>query len=151
MLHTRRGDLLNNVRSGWVIVHGCNSLGKMGSGFAEHLSRIYPRNRLDYIVHSKSEHGFQLGETLFTKQSDGVHIANAITQLKYGRCPNTVYVDYNAVRKALRQVVKYAQLCGLEIHMPFIGAGLANGDKEKLRLIFEEVFKNHDATLWIKE
>lgn len=151
MLHTRRGDLLRNIQSGWLIAHGCNSLGKMGSGFAEYLSRIYPKNRLDYIVHAKSKHGFKLGEVLFTKQDDGVHIANAITQLKYGRCPNTVYVDYNAVRKSLQQIVKYAQVCHLEVHMPFIGAGLANGDQRMLLEIFEEVFKDFDATLWIKE
>ena len=150
MLLVRHGDLLRHVEAGHLIVHGCNAQNKMAAGFAEALSRRYPLNRMAYIAGGKKER-YQLGEVLFTKQSDDVHIANAITQQYYGRDKSVTYVDYHAVRKALKQAIQYARVQNLEVHMPFIGAGYANGDMETLMCIFHEVFEDFDATLWIKE
>jgi hypothetical protein len=77
------------------------------------------------------------------------HICNAITQEFYGRDKNVVYVDYDAVEKSLTQVAHYALTSTLDVHLPFIGAGLANGDEKRLLSIFKKVFDGVSATLWL--
>lgn len=90
----------------------------------------------------------KLGQWLLVHEK-GMCIYNLITQEVYGDDMDEVYVDYDAVRKGLKVVQKYGSTYDLPIHMPFIGGGLAHGDKDRLMAIFEEVFATTDAMLYI--
>jgi O-acetyl-ADP-ribose deacetylase (regulator of RNase III) len=145
------GDLFANVKPPALIVHGCNAQGKMESGFAGKLRNKFPDA---YKIYKTAEeaHGLMLGDINGYTDTDGHIIVNAITQEFYGNDKSIVYVDYEAVEKALSTVARFAAQLpgGIPIHLPFIGGGLANGNRDKLLEIFERVFKDSDATLWLQ-
>lgn len=147
-LQTRQGDLFQNAIAPCIIVHGCNAQGVMGSGFADQLRMRFPDAFLCYKDTEKNC-GLNLGDVNVAWYPNGLIVANAITQEFYGCDKNVVYVDYEAVERALGKVAGYAEKKSIPVHLPFIGGGLANGDKEKLMAIFTTVFANVDATLWL--
>ncbi len=148
MLKVIEGDLFKHALGKCIIAHGCNSLGAMGAGFALQMRERYPENYLEYrSLCLKNQ--LTLGKWLCVHE-DGKAIFNLITQEYYGNNPAMVYVDYEAVAKGLKAVEYYGRTYGLPIHMPFIGAGKANGDRVKLKAIFEEVFAQTDAMLYEK-
>lgn len=137
MLIIKYGDVFEELKEGDVFVHGCNARGVMGSGIAKVIKERFPAV---YERYKKSDK--KLG-SITTLVIDGVRYVNAITQDNYGRDKNKVYVDYIAVEKALSRVVESCQLFGYNrVVFPFIGAGLANGDKDRLLEIFFRVFEN---------
>jgi O-acetyl-ADP-ribose deacetylase (regulator of RNase III) len=133
-----------------VIVHGCNAQGVMGSGIAKIIRDKYPEVYEDYKAH-EAEHGLNLGDVLYTIINDNLVVCSAITQKFYGRDPNITYVDYLAVANSLNEIAKHAKGLDLEIHLPYIGGGLANGSRKKLLNIFEESLKGCEATLFIQD
>lgn len=57
--------------------------------------------------------------------------------------------DYEAMRKALKYIKKWAENNNLSIAIPYgIGCGIANGDWNKVYKIIEEVFNDYDVTLY---
>jgi O-acetyl-ADP-ribose deacetylase (regulator of RNase III) len=150
-LQVYEGDLFANAKPGSLIVHGCNAQGKMASGFAAELRKRFPPAYTVYKAHY-DQHGLKLGDVNGYEDSSGHTIVNAITQERYGRDPGVVYVNYDAVYKALTTVathVKESRRAGTIVHLPFIGGGLANGDRALLMDIFVDVFKDVDARLWV--
>ena len=147
MLIVRNGDLFKNVTEPCLIAHGCNAQGKMRSGFAKTLRRLYPKAHLAYLK-AYHEDGLSLGDVIFCNLQK-VHIANVITQEFYGHDKACTYVDYDAVEKGLLRTKQYAHVNRLPIVLPFIGAGLANGDREVLMRIFNNVLHDVQATLWL--
>jgi O-acetyl-ADP-ribose deacetylase (regulator of RNase III) len=147
-LHIKQGDLFEHALERCIIIHGCNCMGKMQSGFADKLRNIYPAA---YTAYKRSEMsaGLRLGEVSTVRYTNDLIIANALTQYRYGRDPDVVYVDYEAVESALTKAAEFAEKNSYPVHMPFIGGGLANGDRSKLLEIFKRVFANVDATLWL--
>jgi hypothetical protein len=126
-------------------------MGRMNSGFAKQLRQKFPEAYLDYH-NSHQDTPLQVGDVILTKverPEGNFEIASAITQKFYGRNPSVVYVDYDAVEKTLKWVAEGAKKFNQPIHLPFIGGGLANGDQTRLMKIFESVFTDVDATLWL--
>lgn len=151
MLIVKEGDLFKDVKGPAVIAHGCNAKGKMGAGFASKLKTYFPQSYLRYLTAHREE-GLSVGEYMLSVERwRGVdyHIAHLIVQADYGRDPNVVYVDYDAVESCLGIAAEYAAEAGLPIHFPFIGGGLANGNRDTLMKIFESVFAKQDGTLWL--
>lgn len=147
-LKIKQGDLFSNAKAPCVIVHGCNAQGVMASGFADKLRMKFPDA---YSCYKKAEKelGLNLGDVSVVSYQDGTLVANAITQEFYGRDKSKVYVDYEAVERALEKVAGYSKQHNIPVHLPFIGGGLANGDRSTLEEIFKRVFEEVDATLWI--
>lgn len=133
-----------------LFVHGCNAQGVMGSGVASLLKKLYPWAFEAY----KGEHrdfGLPLGEVVFaTAQDSMVVVANAITQKNYGR-DGKVYVDYDAVIQSMEKVRTRALALGTPVYLPMIGGGLGGGDVKRLTAIFQAIFHDVDATLYLKE
>lgn len=127
----RQGDLITTDIT--HIVHGCNSLGVMGSGVAKAIRNKYPQAYRDYNDVYNSN-GLELGDAVFSVQNDGKIIVNAITQKNFGRARNEVYVSYWAIAEVLRKIESFGIK---EIAMPMIGAGLANGDWNVISAIIE--------------
>lgn len=147
-LQTKQGNLFEHAKGPCLIVHGCNAQGKMASGFAATLRNHYPEAYTVYKKYQKAN-GLKVGDVSVIRFGNNVIVANLVTQEFYGRDPNTVYVDYDAVEKTLADAAKFSEVHNLPLHMPFIGGGLANGDREVLLGIFNKIFANTDATLWL--
>lgn len=149
MLKMVQGDLFALAPNASIIAHGCNAQGKMKSGFAKELRRRFAGNYL-YYRKCYLEDGLNVGDVLFYSHTrEGTHIANIISQEYYGRDKSVVYVDYINLEKGLNQVKQYACVNRLPIYLPFIGGGLANGDRGVLMEIFKRVFDDVDATLCV--
>lgn len=134
-----------------VIAHGCNAQGVMGSGFAKQLRARYPGAYQEYVRHAVAN-GLRVGEVVpWASRGEMVLVANMITQEFYGRDSNFRYVSYNAVHGCLVQTLHMAKMTTLpfEIHMPFVGGGLANGDRSVLMSIFKDVLGEENTTLWV--
>lgn len=143
MLQVKIGDLFDNAEPGSIIMHGCNCVGVMKSGFALEIKTRFPEAFIGYTDYCDK---VGLGRTVFVA-TKGFIIANAITQPRYGY-DKQCYVSYLAVHDVVKEVAEYAAGCGQGIHLPFIGADRGGGDPEQLMEIFETGFRNVNATLW---
>lgn len=56
--------------------------------------------------------------------------------------------DYSAIRECMEKVKRFAKMKHLTVAMPKIGAGLAGGDWKIIEKILEEVFTDHDVTVY---
>jgi O-acetyl-ADP-ribose deacetylase (regulator of RNase III) len=143
------GDIFNAIKDqDCVFIHGCNAQGVMGSGIAKLVKVNYPEAYKGYKQVQK-EQGLHLGQVIAVQTVEGPTIINAITQEFYGRDANVKYADYDAIIIVCQAVVKHFK--DKPIHLPMIGGGLGNLDVKRLTAIFQEVFREVDATLWLKE
>lgn len=126
----KKGNALEGPE--YYFIHGCNSVGVMGSGIAREVKEKYPKAFTDYIASDRL-----LGEVYMTICEDKV-IFNLISQKYYGKDPNVRYVSYDALHRGLYLLDKLflndlPRKGGSTIPMvamPRIGAGRGNGDWE---------------------
>lgn len=131
-----------------ALVHGCNMQGIMGSGFAKAIREQHPGAYRAYRQAHETT-GLHLGQVVWA-QCRGRHIGNCITQEHYGRDPNVVYCDYDAIRTAMREVNRKAAECGWPtVAMPQIGAGLAHGDWATIAGIVEDEMRDAVPVVYI--
>jgi len=151
MLSIHKGDLIESVKENAIVAHGCNAQGRMNSGFALQLRRKYPINHLYYVAAARSK-ALILGNNIhcnYYHADRQLSVVNMITQEFYGRDKHVVYVNYEAVESCMEKAACYAKLVNLPLHFPFIGGGLANGNRDRLMGIFESCTKDIQANLWI--
>jgi len=146
-MKTVKGNLIKMAKAGDfnLIVHGCNCLNTMGKGIALEIKREFPEA---YKADQKTKKGSRskLGTVSFAAQHD-VIIMNAYTQYAYwskGQ-PKKVHADYDAIRSCFASIKKGWP--GHKVGIPLIGAGLANGDWNKIKGIIEEEMEGEDITL----
>lgn len=159
MIQEKQGNVLD-IPAG-VIVHGCNSYGIMKSGIAKEIHERFPeayqvyRNEFIECV-DQGLPGLPLGSFTIYWVNENKIIVNAVTQEKFGRDPNVVYVDYQALGTAFESLVfgPISVLIGdvyrkHGIHFPLIGCGLANGDWNIVGPLIDEIVPNTiQKTLW---
>jgi O-acetyl-ADP-ribose deacetylase (regulator of RNase III) len=146
------GDLIAGEEV--LIVHGCNARGRYASGIAGVI-----RERLPFAYHAyrdafdDTNADFNLGEVIwgFDIRNDARPriVGNMITQDEYGRQPGRVYVDYDAVTAALRNVNHFVsqsqdgtlvlETIGAiqRVGLPLVGCGLGGGSWQKVAHIIE--------------
>lgn len=134
----RIGDLLDSDVN--VIAHGCNAQGVMKSGIAKSIRERYPLAYTKYReAYVNNDHELICGQVIRATINNNRTILNIISQKYYGRDPNIVYVDYEAIKYAMLTINLIATCQGFhEVAFPLIGAGLANGDWTKISSIIEE-------------
>lgn len=134
----RVGDLLDSGLR--CIAHGCNAQGVMKSGIAKAIRARYPIAFTKYReAYEAQNDNLTLGQVIRADVSSDRTILNVITQEFYGRDPNTVYVDYDAIRYAMYSINLITACGGFHsVGFPLIGAGLANGDWTIISRIIEE-------------
>lgn len=142
MLIVKEGNLFREYTVPGVIVHGANARGVMGSGVAKQFREAFPEAYYEYI----NQPSYTLGDVICTEYGD-LTVCSAITQQSYGYNKNVVYADYTAIEAALTKVADLAN--SRPIYLPYIGGGLANGNRELLLKIFNRVFYQSTATLFI--
>jgi O-acetyl-ADP-ribose deacetylase (regulator of RNase III) len=152
MIEYRKGDLLDyrnsNPDKPTVIAHSANNKGVMGSGVARAIMADPIRGKsvyADYMEAFKLT-GLQLGMVIYTPASDGqFSVLTIIGQDGYGY-DGKKYVDYNALKKAFKEINK-AQLF-TELAMPKIGAGLGGGDWAVIEKIIKEELTNKKVIVY---
>lgn len=138
------GNLLD-ATSG-IIVHGCNAQGVMGSGVAKAVKAKYPGAYQKY--YAEYLHGLLTpGWISMYNPSRYLTIVSGITQEYYGRDKNVVYVDYDSLAEVFRKVKNIWP--GVPVHIPKIGAGLANGDWEIISRIIDTIYPDDSVTCYI--
>ena len=125
MLQHKKGNLLDLAEAGDfdIIIQGCNCFNTMGGGIAREIRERYP---MAALVDSETERGDynKLGNynTAFTGK---FLIVNAYTQYNMSR--GTDVFEYAAFELILQKIChKYGDK---RIGLPYIGMGLASGDK----------------------
>jgi O-acetyl-ADP-ribose deacetylase (regulator of RNase III) len=148
-----RGNLLEQVKTG-IIVHGCNSLGVMGAGFAIGVKDLYPHVFQTYRKHFEKQ-GLRLGEVVWARaledeqQRPVLAFANAITQDRFATVQDEKVVSYDAVWDAFLTVRQVAEKTGFPVHFPLIGCGLAGGKWRVVSALIEEAMDSSvECNLW---
>lgn len=138
----RTGNLLDLARAGEfdVIVHGCNCFNTMGGGIAREIADRYPGARAADI---KTEYGDynKLG-TYTTHNTGRFVIVNAYTQ--YDMSNGTDVFEYLAFSLILQKLAH--EFPGKRIGFPYIGCGLAGGDKETIVRLIEAFAEQYEST-----
>lgn len=155
-LEVQSGDVFNELLKKQeageevIFVHGCNAQGQMGSGVASFVKKLYPFAYEQYRQEHK-DFGLVLGDVVWAfSEFSHVVVGNAITQHYYGRDGNR-YVDYEAVVTSMQKVADKARDLNVPVYLPMIGGGLGGGDTKRLVAIFQAIFHDVDATLFLKE
>jgi O-acetyl-ADP-ribose deacetylase (regulator of RNase III) len=146
MLKHTKGNLIDLAEQGEfdVIVHGCNCLNTMGSGIAAEIRQRYPEAYEADTIYSKfTQPIMKLGSWSSTdvmcrspEQAWGiVTIINAYTQLHYE--PRGVdHFEYESFKLILRKLA--AIYPDKRFGFPYIGCGLAGGDKDRIIAMLED-------------
>ena len=148
-----QGDLLETDSK--LIAHGCNAQGVMGSGVAEALATRFKGLKSAYRSHCDLMWGAgqapsDLLGSVYIVSIDDKLIANCFTQQNYGSGGHQVYVNYDAIHQCVGTLVLEMAALGLkEIAIPRIGCGLAGGNWERVKKIFE-VYFNETSDLTLK-
>lgn len=150
-LKIESGDLFNAAMGKRVLIaQGVNKQGKMNSGFASLIRKLYPFCYTAYMQ-EYTDFGLVGGDVVFATSKDSkVVVANAVTQEYFGR-DGKKYVDYNWVVDSMTKVADYSKKYSIPVIFPMIGGGLGGGDVKRLTAIFQAVFHDVDATLYLKD
>ena len=147
MLKHTKGNLIDMAEQGLfdVIVHGCNCLNTMGSGIAAEIRERYPQA---YEVDTKFSQMFTTEEKLgkfslsFNTFEPNVHqftMVNAYTQLNF--MPRGVdHFEYDAFKNILDTLLWLfsTKQTPTRFGFPYIGMGLAGGDKDRIVAMLED-------------
>lgn len=137
MFTIKYGDVFDELKAGDIFVHGCNAQGVMGSGIAKIVKDRFPEVYQEY---KNCPFNNILGSITY-KKIDNILYINAVTQKYYGRDVTRVYVDYDVVKTVMVEIITIAIEFGYNrVVFPFIGGGLANGNREILLDIFRSLF-----------
>jgi O-acetyl-ADP-ribose deacetylase (regulator of RNase III) len=140
----KSGDLLECNEH--YFVQGCNSRGVQNSGLAKIIREKWPHVFDEYhkIYVDQGNH-LELGQ-IIPVDCDGRVLLNVISQKYYGRNPNIVYVAYDAIRIAVKEMNR---IIPDPIAFPLIGAGLANGSWKIISQIIEEESTNFQPVVYL--
>jgi len=132
MLKHTKGNLLDLAEAGEfdIVVQGCNCFCTMGGGIAREIAERYPMcQEIDRLT-ERGDH-MKLGN--WTEFTGKFVIVNAYTQ--YNMSQGTDVFEYTAFQLILDKLV-FAH-GDKRIGLPYIGMGLAGGDKESIMEMIE--------------
>lgn len=135
MLKHAKGNLIDMAEAGDfdIIVQGCNCFCAMGSGIAKEIRARYPEA---YEIDYETEMGdkMKLGGWTSVKPKDFI-IVNAYTQ--YGTSKHGEDVFEYASFEVILKKLAYAYP-KLRFGFPYIGMGLAGGDRTRIMAMLED-------------
>ena len=121
-----------------IVAHQVNCFGTMGSGVASQVKQKYPDAYKEYKAFcdkNKDSRIRMLGAvqmcpvSRFPDGSPRIYIANLFAQYNYGRDKNTVYTNYEALRRCLLSLSKFASESNRIIAIPYkMGCDRGGGD-----------------------
>jgi O-acetyl-ADP-ribose deacetylase (regulator of RNase III) len=139
LLHTK-GNLLDLAEAGEfdIVVQGCNCFNTMGGGIAREIRERYPEVA-DVDQHTERGDYTKLGNwtvgyAWFDKTSDPYTIINAYTQ--YNMSTGEDVFEYVAFQLILQKLAHAYP--DKKFGFPYIGMGLAMGDKDLIIIMLED-------------
>jgi O-acetyl-ADP-ribose deacetylase (regulator of RNase III) len=142
-----KGDLIELARQGKfdIVVHGCNCFHMMGAGIAKQIAKEFPAV---LVADKKTERGSidKLGDfshTFIDLGDVSFNIFNAYTQ--HGTSGYVDVFEYEAFQKFLN--IMKEDFSGHSIGFPWIGCGLAGGNKAVIQRMMEETLAGMDVTI----
>ncbi len=149
MLIKRKGNLLDLAEAGEfdIIIQGCNCFNAMGAGLAPQIAKRYPHAE---EVDSATTRGniAKLGNwtmswsDYYDKNIKPFKIINAYTQYVTSRQGEDVF-EYAAFELILRKLAH--EYGGHRFGLPYIGMGLAGGDRQVILAMIEDFAKEISA------
>jgi Predicted phosphatase homologous to the C-terminal domain of histone macroH2A1 len=143
------GDIFTSKAQ--VIIHGCNTRGKFGKGFAFAIRQHHPEAHQAYEDAYRTT-GLMLGSIVWAQSGTRV-VGNCITQPTYGN-DGKLHLSYDALRECLASVNR-AGVDGVpgtsvangfsKVWLPMIGADLGGGDWEKISRIIDDEMTDVEA------
>jgi O-acetyl-ADP-ribose deacetylase (regulator of RNase III) len=159
-----KGDLIKMAKNGEfdVIAHGCNCFNTMGGGIAKTIKAEFPEA---YQVDCDTRKGDyrKLGTISYVSGLQSLQgtaaykltVVNSYTQFKHWKDkdddPMEPLIDYDALRKAFKEIKKQFGGQNLKFGIPQIGAGLALGDWNVIAKIIDEEMEGENVTLVLFE
>lgn len=147
----KKGDLLAAFKLNEfdAITHCCNCCCVMGAGIALQIKQQYPEAFIADCKYLLTGDQRKLGTFSFAKTPHGI-IYNLYGQHKYGG--KGVLVEYPFIEQGLIAIEKAMVKDNKKIlGMPWIGCGLAGGNKTEIRNILDKVFGNSSVDVVIYE
>jgi O-acetyl-ADP-ribose deacetylase (regulator of RNase III) len=133
MLKHIKGNLLDLAEAGEfdIVVQGCNCFCAMGGGIAREIAERYSHVA---AVDAQTQRGdyTKLGNWTVGRATDKFLIINAYTQ--YNMSTGEDVFEYTAFQLILQKLLRLYGDC--RIGLPYIGMGLAKGDK---RIIMQQI------------
>ena len=153
MLQLAKGNLIDMAEQGLfdVIVHGCNCLNTMGSGIAAEIRSRYPEAYeadTAYSLKLQDDTNSQVQKlgnysAHLVKGDNKFLIVNAYTQINFA--PRDVdHFEYASFEVILKKFVH--EYGPFKIGFPYIGMGLAGGDKDRIIAMIEGFAEKITAT-----
>ena len=156
MITEVEGDMLRDVKPWSVLMHQANCLGIAGGGIAKQLRDMYPAWYESYKLHCDQVKFKEnlLGTIHAVSPSPGVIICSAFAQLGISkREPVTDYDAWELICPKIESEIarrNSEKNMNWTLHVPYgIGCGLAGGDWQKMRDIFEYYFGRSGVNLYI--
>lgn len=158
MIKIIKGDLIKLIKEDAfdIVMHGANCFNTMGGGIAYQMRINFPE-LYEADLQTKSGDKSKVGTyTYWLRQQKAkvlnqhsraefkyTMLINAYTQFTYGREKDQFeYEGFESILKSLIPVMTYKK-----IGLPWIGCGLAGGDKERILKIIEDTIGHLDVTI----
>lgn len=131
-----------------ILAHCVNCQRKMGSGIAKQVKNRYNVAYEKYINNQKLK---LLGDSQIVEIGEYRYVANVYGQEFYGNEKGKVYVDYNALLKALHKTFSFAKERDYTIGFPYLFASdRAGGDWDgKILPMIEELSNTYNVDVFI--
>ena len=144
MLKHTKGNLLDLAERGNfdIIVHGCNCQNTMGSGIAKEIRDRYPEvydadTRMDQEFGANYRY-LKLGNYSMVDvypTSGKFKIINAYTQFNFAPRDRD-HFEYDSFKLILQKLLQFYG--NYDFGFPYIGMGLAGGDKDRIIAMLED-------------
>ena len=150
MVTIKKCDLLKSDAD--FICHQVNCMGVMGSGIAKSIALEWPEVKSSYVRLCKLLRPEELlGRHQRVEVPSGQTIVNIFGQLNFGRDPNVVYTDYDALKKAFSDLRSFLRESD-KVAFPYkFGCGLAHGDWAKVESMIVQHFVDFDVEICMKD
>lgn len=150
MLDIKKGCLIKAAQEGEMhfLLHGCNCFSTMGAGVARAISDTWPEVA-EYDKKDYRKPFERIGDYLSYRVTDKLCVVNLYTQYDFG----TDYrrFEYGAFKRALENFCRDFRIVNKNIGLPWIGCGLAGGDKKITQSILESVIDEYGGEWTIYE
>lgn len=151
MINIIKGNLIELAKKGEfdVIAHGCNAFCNFGAGIAYTIKNEFPAAFHADLLTKYGDYK-KLGnysEAIISNFEKPFFVLNCYTQYSPG-IPSpglSILLDYEALTLCLRKI-NY-NFPNVKIGLPWIGCGLAKGNKDKVKKIIEESIFDSNVTI----
>lgn len=143
-------DLIEHINDGYdYIIVPTNCYCRMSNGFSRKIKLLYPEV---YQEDLKTKYGddSKLGDIIKVSEENGPNFLIIYINKGYNFRPDlkSDYLEYNSLEIVMKRI--NIELKGAKIAAPYIGCNKfdGNGDREKVREIFEKNNKNIDLYIY---